>query len=84
MAQIGVGVSTRSGDEVIAAVRTHRMALRSDMLAVMSGFTMEDIEGAEGRARLAAALRDRLDLRLEELADVSGLHSVYFTSFLVQ
>lgn len=84
MAQVGVGVSTRAGEDVIDAIQTHRMALRSDLLAVMSGFTIEDVEGAEGRARLAAALRDRLDSRLEELAGVSGLHSVYFTSFLVQ
>jgi flagellar FliL protein len=84
MVQIGVGVSTRAGQEVIDAIETHRMALRSDMLAVMSGFAVETVEGAEGRARLAAALRDRLDSRLQELSGVSGLESVYFTSFLVQ
>jgi flagellar FliL protein len=60
------------------------MALRSDMLAVISGFTEAEVEGAEGRARLAAALRDAINARLEALEGFGGVEDVFFPSFVMQ
>ncbi|WP_417727051.1 flagellar basal body-associated FliL family protein [Roseovarius sp.] len=82
--QIGVGVSTQYDESVIAHVETHAMALRSDMLAVISGFSEEDVEGTAGREALADALKTAINTRLETLEGFGGIESVFFPSFVLQ
>ena len=82
--QIGIGVSTQYDATVISNVETHAMALRSDMLGVISGFAEQDVEGAEGRDKLASALQDAINRRLESLEGFGGIEGVFFPSFVLQ
>ena len=82
--QLGLGVSTQYDDEVITNVEDHQLALRSEILNVMSEFTEEDIQGKEGRENLARALADGINQKLMQLEDFGGIEEVHFTSFVLQ
>ena len=82
--QVGLGVSTQYDDTVMANVDTHQVALRSEILGIMSEFTAEDIQGIEGRNKLALAFRDAINAKLEEVEGFGGVEHVHFTSFVLQ
>ena len=82
--QVQVGVSTQYDAQVITNVTTHTPALMSDMLAVISTFTEEDLSGTEGRARLSSALKDAINKRLEKFEGFGGVEDVFFPSFVLQ
>ena len=82
--QLGLGVSTQYDDEVITNVEDHQLALRSEILNVMSEFTEEDIQGKQGRENLARALADGINQKLMQLEDFGGIEEVHFTSFVLQ
>ncbi len=82
--QLGLGVSTQYDDEVITHVEDHQLALRSEILNVMSEFTEEDIQGKQGRETLARALADGINQKLMVLEDFGGIEEVHFTSFVLQ
>lgn len=82
--QVGVGLSTQYDASVIANVERHAMALRSDMLAVLSAFTEEEVEAEGGRARLASDLKDAINARLVSLEGFGGIEDVFFRSFVLQ
>lgn len=82
--QLGVSLSTQYDAKVMEHVDTHKVALRSDMLAVVSSFTEEQITGLAGRDALAVALRDAINARLESLEGFGGVESVFFPSFVIQ
>ena len=82
--QLGLGVSTQYDDEVISNVEDHQLALRSEILNVMSDFSEEEIQGKEGRKALAQALADGVNEKLMQLEDFGGIEEVHFTSFVLQ
>lgn len=82
--QVGIGMSTQYDASVITNVETHAMAIRSDFLAVISGFSEEDVAGMEGRDRLAAAMKQAVNNRLEQLEGFGGIENVFFPSFVLQ
>lgn len=82
--QVQVGISTQYDAQVIANVTTHTPALMSDMLAVISTFTEEDLAGTEGRARLSKALMAAINKRLEKAEGFGGVEDVFFPSFVLQ
>ncbi len=82
--QVGIGMSTQYDASVITNVETHAMAIRSDFLAVISGFSEEDVAGMDGRDRLAAAMKAAVNKRLEELEGFGGIENVFFPSFVLQ
>jgi flagellar protein FliL len=82
--QLGVSLSTRYDATVMANVEMHKSALQSDMLAVVGGFSEDDLKGPEGRDRLGVALRDTVNRRLEELEGFGGVENVFFPSFVMQ
>lgn len=82
--QIGVAVSTQYDDQVMANVDSHQAALRSEILIVMSEFNETDIQGREGKKKLADAIRDGINMKLEELEGFGGVEHVLFTSFVLQ
>ena len=82
--QLGVGVATQYDDTVMANVDTHQVALRSEILSVMSEFSETEIQGREGKTSLAKALQDAMNARLEVLEGFGGIESVHFTSFVLQ
>ena len=82
--QVSIGVSTQYDQQVITNVETHKMAIRSDVLAVISGFSIDQVEGVEGRTRLAAAIRDAVNARLVALEGFGGIEDVYVPAFVLQ
>jgi flagellar FliL protein len=84
MLQVGIGVSTQYDDTVMMNVESHQLALRSVILGVISDFTEDDVKGAAGRDKLAVALRDSINAKLEALENFGGVEEVHFTSFVLQ
>ena len=84
MLLVGVGVSTQYDDTVMMNVESHQLALRSVILGVISDFSEDDVKGATGRDKLAAALRDAINGKLEALENFGGVEEVHFTSFVLQ
>ena len=82
--QLGVGISTQYDESVIANVEAHSMALQSDMLAVISGFSETDLQGKTGRDKLSKELMDAINARLVELEGFGGIEDVFFPSFVLQ
>lgn len=82
--QLGVTLSTQYDAKVMDHVRKHQAALRSDMLAVIGGFSEDEMTGREGREALAAALRDAINSRLEAIEGFGGVEGVFFPSFVLQ
>ena len=84
MLQLGIGVSTQYDDTVMMNVESHQLALRSVILGVISDFSEDDVKGATGRDKLAVALRDAINSKLEMLENFGGVEEVHFTSFVLQ
>ena len=84
MLQVGIGVSTQYDDTVMMNVESHQLALRSIILGVISNFTEDDVKGALGRDKLALALREAINAKLESLENFGGVEEVHFTSFVLQ
>ncbi|WP_412563338.1 flagellar basal body-associated protein FliL [Thalassobius sp. MITS945101] len=82
--QLGVGLSTQYDEAVLNNVQMHEMALRSDILAVLSTYTETDVEGTDGRDRLAEELLKVVNRRLEKLEGFGGIESVFFPTFVMQ
>jgi flagellar FliL protein len=82
--QVSVGVSTQYDETVIENVEMHQLALRSEVLGVVSEFTVEQVEGKTGRDELADGIKDAIKTRLEALEGFGGVEGVYFTAFVLQ
>jgi flagellar protein FliL len=82
--QVEIGLSTQYDASVITHVETHQLALRSDILVVTAGFTEDQLGTPEGRDALAAAIRDAINRRLQELEGFGGVEHVFFPSFIIQ
>lgn len=82
--QLGLGVSTQYDESVMLNIETHQLALRSEILNVMSEFTEEDIQGKAGRESLAKALADGINEKMLKLEGFGGVEEVHFTSFVLQ
>ena len=77
-------VSTQYDETVIENVEMHQLALRSEVLGVVSEFTVEEVEGKMGRDNLADGIKNAINSRLEELEGFGGVEGVYFTAFVLQ
>lgn len=82
--QVQIGVSTQYDASVIENVKAHEMALKSDILAVTATFGEDQLATVEGRGKLADAIRDAMNKRLEELEGFGGVEHVFFPSFMMQ
>lgn len=83
MLQVGIGVSTQYDDTVMINVESHELALRSTILGVLSEFGEEDIQGSNGKAALASALKEGINNKLLLLENFGGVGEVLFTSFVL-
>ena len=82
--QISLGVSTQYDEQVMANVDSHQLALRSEILTIMSTFSPEDIAGREGKQKLADALKEGINETLVKVEGFGGVENVHFTSFVLQ
>lgn len=83
MLQVGIGVSTQYDDTVMMNVESHELALRSTILGVLSEFAEEEIQGTNGKAALASALKEGINNKLILLENFGGIEEVLFTSFVL-
>ncbi len=83
MLQVGIGVSTQYDDTVMINVESHELALRSTILGVLSEFGEDDIQGSNGKAALASALKEGINNKLILLENFGGVGEVLFTSFVL-
>ena len=82
--QISLGVSTQYDDQVMANVDSHQLALRSEILTIMSTFSPTDIAGREGKQKLADSLKEGINKVLVLVEGFGGVENVHFTSFVLQ
>jgi len=82
--QIGVGVSTKYDQAILTNVENHLTAIKADILAALSDYTEEMVEGREARKLLANDLRDVINAKLEELEGFGGIEEVHLTSYVLQ
>lgn len=82
--QVAIGVSTQYDETVIRNVEMHQLALRSEVLGVISEFTEEDVQGKDGRDAIALRMRDAINAKLQQLEGFGGIEGVHFTSFVLQ
>ena len=82
--QLSVGVSTQYDEQVMVNVESHQLALRSEILTIMSEFSSEDIAGKDGKYNLAEALKEGINEVLVKVEGFGGIENVHFTSFVVQ
>ena len=79
-----VAIMTQYDEQVMVNVESHQLALRSEILTIMSEFSSEDIAGKEGKNNLAESLRDGINEVLVKVEGFGGIENVHFTSFVVQ
>ena len=82
--QISLGVSTQYYEQVMANVDSHQLALRSEILTIMSTFSPADIAGREGKQKLADSLKEGINNTLVKVEGFGGVENVHFTSFVLQ
>jgi flagellar FliL protein len=82
--QIEIGVSTKYDYEILTNVENNLASLRGDILAALSDYTEEMVEGREARKLLVSDLRDVINRRLEELEGFGGIEEVHLTSYVMQ
>ncbi len=82
--QITVGVSTQYDEEVMVNVESHQLALRGIILGVMSEYSEQDVAGRDGKQGLSDAIRDALNIFLEDKEGFGGVEGIHFTSFVLQ
>ena len=82
--QITVGVSTQYDEEVMVNVESHQLALRGIVLGVMSEFSEDDVAGRDGKEALSEAIKEALNIFLEDKEGFGGVEGIHFTSFVLQ
>ena len=82
--QVSVGVSTQYDETVIKNVEMHKLALTSDILAVLASCTEAQAATKEGRDKLAQDIKTALNARLQLLEGFGGVEDVFFPSFVLQ
>jgi flagellar FliL protein len=82
--QVSIGLSTQYDAKVFEHVEANKVALKSDMLAVASTFGEADLANKEGRQKLADALKEAINNRLEQIEGFGGIDAVFFPSFILQ
>ena len=82
--QIGIGVSTYYGEEVVHNLETHQMAVRSAILMTLSEQDPAAITTLQGKQALKLALKNAINEALTIREGFGGIDDVYFTSFVTQ
>lgn len=82
--QFNIGVSTQYDKIVMENVEIHQLALRSEILDVVSEFPAEELRGMEGLKNLAYSIKETINNRLEILEGFGGVEEVFFTSLNIK
>ncbi|MFZ9873353.1 MAG: flagellar basal body-associated FliL family protein [Steroidobacteraceae bacterium] len=82
--QFKVAYKTFYGEKIVERVTKHQIAIGAAIISTAAQFGEEEMVSVEGRARLAAALRDSMNDVLIRNEDFGGIDEVMFTHFVFQ
>lgn len=82
--QVGIAISTPYDNTVIENLKTHEMAVRSQVLLTLGETSEEEVFTAAGKEKLAKRLTAAINGVLKQKEGFGGIGNVYFTNFIVQ
>jgi flagellar FliL protein len=82
--QVGIAISTPYDNTVVENLKTHEMAVRSQVLLTLGETGEDDVFTADGKKKLAKRLTAAINGVLKEKEGFGGIGNVYFTNFIVQ
>lgn len=83
-AQIAIAVSTYYDMRVIEAIKTHEMAIRSQVLMLLAQQPEAMLSTPEGKQQLQGKLKGIINDVLKQKTGYGGIDNVYFTNFVIQ
>lgn len=84
LVQINLAASTRRDGRVLAWMKKHELAIRSEILAVLADTPETDVYSMQGKQALQTRLTAAINKVLTQTEGFGGIDAVYFKSFLVQ
>ncbi len=82
--QVGIAISTPYDDRVLENLKTHEIAVRSQVLMTLGETDEEQVFTLAGKQVLQRRLAKAINDVLEEKEGFGGVSNVYFTNFVVQ
>ncbi|WP_022683762.1 flagellar basal body-associated FliL family protein [Sphingobium bisphenolivorans] len=83
-AQISLAVSTYYDMRVIEAIKTHEMAIRSQVLMMLAEQPVEALSTPQGKRALQGRIKAVINDILKQKTGYGGVDNVYFTNFVIQ
>ncbi|ATY33012.1 flagellar basal body-associated FliL family protein [Sphingomonas psychrotolerans] len=82
--QVGIAVSTPYDERVLENIKTHEIAIRSQVLMALGETSEDEVFTAEGKRHIQDRLAKAVNAVLKEKEGFGGVSNVYFTNFIVQ
>jgi flagellar FliL protein len=82
--QVGIAVSTPYDERVLENIKTHEIAIRSQVLMALGETSEEQVFTADGKRQIQDRLVKAINAVLKEKEGFGGVSNVYFTNFIVQ
>ncbi len=82
--QVGIAVSTPYDERVLENIKTHEIAIRSQVLMALGETSEDEVFTAEGKRHIQDRLAKSINAVLKEKEGFGGVSNVYFTNFIVQ
>jgi flagellar protein FliL len=82
--QVGIAVSTPYDERVLENIKTHEIAIRSQVLMALGETSEDEVFTAEGKRQIQERLVKAVNAVLKEKEGFGGVSNVYFTNFIVQ
>ena len=83
-AQVTVAVSTYYDYRVVAAIKAHEMAIRSQVLMMLAEQPEEVLVTPKGKQMLQGKIKTIVNDVLKQKTGYGGVDNVYFTNFVIQ
>ncbi len=81
--QVSVAVMANS-EESVAALKLHNPVIRNNMLMLLSGQNLVDLQTKEGKQALQTAALEEIKKIMEKRAGIKDIEQVFFTEFVMQ
>ena len=82
--QVGIAISTPYDGRVLENIKTHEIAIRSQVLMALGETSEEQVFTADGKRQIQDRLVKAINGVLKEKEGFGGVSNVYFTNFIVQ
>ncbi|WP_404336154.1 flagellar basal body-associated protein FliL [Sphingomonas sp. MMS12-HWE2-04] len=82
--QVGIAVSTPYDERVLENIKTHEIAIRSQVLMALGETTEDEVFTAQGKRQIQDRLVKAVNAVLKQKEGFGGVSNVYFTNFIVQ